>query len=120
MITITKNGKTTKVTKAAFENFYKGAGWVEKDSDVISVEIDNKRVEKVKEVRQQEIVEDLDSDEEDNSDEDWEAAMQEDDVEKPLSEMNNHELKEKAESMGIDVSGLKSNKELREAIRANS
>ena len=46
--------------------------------------------------------------------------MQEDDVEKPLSEMNNYELKQKAESLGIDISGLKSNKEIREAIRANS
>lgn len=118
MITIIKNGKTTKVSKSAFENFYKGAGWVEKDSDVVSVDYSNKRIEKIKEVRQQETVEE--PVEEDESDEDWEAAMQEDDVEKPLSEMNNYELKQKAESLGIDISGLKSNKEIREAIRANS
>ncbi len=116
MITITKNGKTTKVSRSAFENFYKGAGWVEMESDSVSVDYSNKRVEKIKEVRKEEsAIED-----EDESDEDWEAAMQEDEVEKPLSEMNNHELRNKAESMGIDVSGLKSNKELREAIRANS
>lgn len=44
--------------------------------------------------------------------------MEEEEVEKPLSEMNRQELERKANSLGVDITGLTTNKQIREAIRS--
>ena len=54
----------------------------------------------------------------DEIEEDWDSIEDDEEVSKPISEMNNAELKEYATKLGIDISGLSSNKQLREAIKA--
>lgn len=93
MITISKGTKKMEVARSAFENFYKGAGWIEN----------------VKPVPQSS-----------SDDEDWDDVMEEGYGEKPLSQMNNTELIEKAVSLGLDVDANMTNKRLRELIRGAS
>lgn len=98
---LVKKGKATKlVNESVYENYLKNAGWVVEGEEIKSEPIQNEVPEEI---------------EEEYSDEEWD---EDEEVEKPISEMNNEELKEKAISMGIDISSLKSNKQLREAIKA--
>lgn len=84
-----------EVAKSAFDNYYKNAGWIEE-------------VKPLPKASQE-------------TDEDWDDALQEEDYgEKPLSQMNNTELIEKAVSLGIDVDANMTNKRLRELIRGAS
>lgn len=101
MVTIVKgegeNRKTLQVARSAYKNFYKSAGW----------QID----EDVKIVTSQE------------PDEDDEWAGYGDDGEKdeptkPLSEMSRAELEERAKKLGVDLTGLSSTRQMREAIKA--
>lgn len=92
------------VPASAFDNFYKGAGWTLADEE-------ERREEEV--LDEEELVDEGDASEEDE----W-ADVVEDEVEKPLSEMNRSELEAKALSLGVDLTGLTSNKQYREAIKA--
>ena len=51
------------------------------------------------------------------SDSEWDEVIDEE-PEKPLSEMNREELTEKAESLGINISGLTKNAQIREKIKS--
>ena len=102
MLVIKKGKSKMKVAKSAYNNFYKGAGW-EIDDEVSSV------------------VYSSESDENNNSNEDdeWAGYEDEESVEKDLSEMSHAELKEKAESLGIDTTGMNT-KQLRAKLKSLS
>lgn len=95
MITILKGNKKMEVAKSAFDNFYRNAGWIEE-------------------------VKPLPKASQEPEDEDWDDALEEEYGEKPLSQMNNTELIEKAVSLGLDVDANMTNKRLRELIRGAS
>ena len=107
MVAIKKGSKRLRVPNSAYENFYKGFGWKLDDVEI------KKTVTNVEET-----VEELNHAEDD--DEDWDSVVEEDeDIEKPLSEMSHNELKKKASSLGINTAGLNS-KQLREKIKSHS
>ena len=122
IVTIEKNGKTKSVSYAAYCNFFKDAGWVVEGEDNSPSQPVVKEVESVVEdageaetentveAEQNEVVD------EEIADEEWEEAIAETEVEKPLSEMNREELVAKAESLGIEI-GNKNNNQLRKAIK---
>lgn len=90
MVRITKVGGISKVVaNSAYENYYKSSGWMKEGSDVVSDEV---------------------------SDDEWEDIADEE-MEKPLSEMDLDELRQKAESLGISLAGLNTPKQIRDKIR---
>ena len=111
MITIKRDNRTATVTRSAFDNFFKNNGWViVGEAEKASPKPDKEKVEKEPEpvVEQEE------------SEEDWDEVIDElkdDEVEKPLSEMNKSELTAKAKEMGIKIPAGTSNKDLRELIK---
>lgn len=125
MVTIKKNGKTKLVSYAAFCTLFKDAGWVvEGEKNSPSQPVVEDKVEKADDVVETDVVEDENTveaevsevNEDEVADEEWDEAIAETEVEKPLSEMNREELVAKAESLGIDV-GNKNNDQLRKAIK---
>lgn len=119
MVKITKNGKRMEVPSAAFQSFYKNAGWSLEDRC-------SEQDDPLDEVSG--LLEDdpeYDGPEEPD-DSEWDEAIAEeepempDGVEKPVAKMNRDELLKKAESMGIDVSGNPSNNKIREMIRKHA
>lgn len=90
-VTIYKEHKKLRVTENAWKEYYKNSGWLIED------EQSNNEVE-----------------------EDWDSVLEEEDegIEKPISEMNNAELRQYAKEHDIDLSGLNSNKQIREAIKS--
>ena len=114
MVVITKghgdDGKRLVVPSAAYDNFYKGAGWRKVD--------DNSVVPMKKTKRNVDTAPVSDVNDVDDADE-WDGY--EDDQEeytKPLSEMNREELEKYAEKLGVDLTGLSTAKQYREAIKA--
>lgn len=101
MVTIIKgegeNRKTLQVARSAYKNFYKGAGW-QIDEDV-------------------KIVTSQESDEDDEW-ADYDDNGEKDEPMKPLSEMSRAELEERAKELGVDLTGLSSARQMREAIKA--
>lgn len=124
MLKITKNGKTLEVTKGAFENTFKDQGWVIAngisntgvEAEMSSTSQNN---EPEGETEDDIPVDDVDESEDETSDEEWDDVDEEDDeVEKPISEMSKNELIQKAESLGIDLSGQKyTSNQIRDMIR---
>lgn len=115
MVELTKDGKIIKVPASSYKNFFKSQGWVitdgvEKQSTPTPVTA-KKKVEPI-------VEEEIEVDVDDSSDEDWDEVLADEDVEKPLSEMNKKELLDKAASLGMDVSDQLTNKQLREAIKS--
>lgn len=95
MVVIKKGSKRLKVPNSAYENYYKGFGWKLDDGQEV------KKVPIKSEAVSEELAQ-VDEDEED-----WDSVVDEDEeVEKPLSEMNYDELKKKAASLGINPTGL--------------
>ena len=95
MVAIRKGSKKLRVPNSAYENYYKGFGWKLDDGQEI------KKVSSKSETVAEELAQ-IDEDEED-----WDSVVDEDEeVEKPLSEMNYDELKKKAASLGINPTGL--------------
>ena len=122
MVKIVKGGITKKVTKSAFEDYFRPNGWeIEGEIKASPIPVKKEEVKKVEKVNVVETNSDNETEEDEVSDEDWDEAMDElvdEEVEKPISEMNKSELIAKAESLGIETAGL-SNKQLREAIKAS-
>lgn len=104
MVKIKKGTKAREVPLASFQNYYKNSGW--ELCDEVSAK---KAVEPNVDVQE--------SNEDSVSDSDWDEAM-EDEVEKPLSEMNKAELEALANKLGVSLVGLSTNKQMREAIKA--
>lgn len=99
MVIISKEEKKLRVTNKAYDNFYKNSGWTIVKQLGANKKVDVKKLEKEEQ------------DEWDNVDEDSDAR-------KPLSDMNRQELEEYAAELGVDLTGLTSNKQFREAIKA--
>ena len=102
MVTIEKavgNGTASRVLTvptSAYDNFYKGAGWRIVSSAVSKTVLN--------------VAEEVDE---------WDGYDDsEEEITKPLSEMNRTELEEYAAKLGVDLSGLTSNKQYREAIKS--
>lgn len=117
MIRIVKGNLVNTVSKSAFNNYFKSQGWdIVKGDDIPPIPVleEEKVIEEpVETIEAEEVIED-DSDE-------WNDVLEElqdEEIEKPLSEMNKKELMEKAQSLGVNVKGLETNKQLREAIKA--
>lgn len=110
MITIKKGNKKLIVSKSGFNEYYRNMGW--------EIEGGEKKTTKTSKEPVKEKVEPVENTEETSDDEDWSEFEDEvDDSEKPLSEMNKTELKEKAASLGIDISNDYTNNQLREMIK---
>lgn len=99
MVIINKGEKKLRVTNKAYDNFYKNSGWA-----IVKQLGTNKKADVKKPEKEEQ-------DEWDNVDEDSDAR-------KPLSDMNRQELEEYAAELGVDLTGLTSNKQFREAIKA--
>lgn len=116
MIRIVKGNLVNTVSKSAFDNYFKSQGWdIVKGDNIPPIPVLEEEVEEPVEAveTEAEVIED-DSDE-------WNDVLEElqdEEIEKPLSEMNKKELMEKAQSLGVNVKGLETNKQLREAIKA--
>lgn len=112
MIEIVKGEKVLKVPTSAFANFYQGNGWVIAGTSATPAQPKTK-----KEVKKEQIPE-VKEEPKDEWDEVLEESKQPEEIEKPLSEMSKSELKKKATSLGIDISGQSyTNNELRDMIR---
>lgn len=110
MITITKNGKTLLVPRAAFNTNYKNQGWSETNK-ILKEEIKTEKIEAEKDTIQI-IAEKTDEE----IDEELENANVEDDWhDKPISEMSKEEVKTYAEELGIETRG-KNVREVKEEI----
>lgn len=107
MIKIKKGEKVMSVPSASYDNFYKNAGWrkVEQETETVYTDDVKEEVEVVIPVEEEEEV----------IDDEW-AGYEDEEIEKPLSEMTDAELKEKAASLGINTKGL-SVKQIREKIK---
>lgn len=97
MIRIEKPGATSKtVARSAYDNYFENAGWSISGA-VGSVSAKQTQSDDLKD--------------------EWDDAEEE--IEKPISEMNLEELQIKAAEMGLDVSGLSTPKQIRDKIRKN-
>ena len=123
MLKITKNGKTLEVTKGAFENTFKDQGWVIANGDSntgVEAEMSSTFQDNEPEAETEDDIPVDDESEDETSDEEWDDVEDEEDdeVEKPISEMSKNELIQKAESLGIDLSGQKyTSNQIRDMIR---
>ena len=117
MLTITKNGRTKKVSESVFKSVFKDSGWLVVGEQSPTPVISNEQVENNEEVN--EVVENNEDEnvEDEIPDEAWDEAVAEEEVEKPLSEMNREEMLAKAKELKITAVKSMTNKELREAIK---
>ena len=116
-VKIQKAGKTVEVTKSAFLNYFSNMGWTEADAKASEKPKKEVKVESNinTKVEEENPVEDGKND---TLADEWEEALSEDDdeVEKPLSEMSKKELTQLASEKGIDTNGMNTN-QIREAIK---
>lgn len=119
MVTIERAGHVLTVTQGAFKALYRPMGYVivgaeggpetsPVPDEVITPPADEDGSEDDQTSEEDEVQDDGEDTDEDQDDEDLE--------EKPLSEMNFKELKAYAKRRGINVNGMSSKKEVREAI----
>lgn len=117
-IKIQKADKVIKVTRNAFLNYFSNMGWTEVDSKAsgrLKKEVKEESNINIKEEEQKV----NDGQKEDLPEDPWAEAMNEDDddeAEKPLSEMSKKELVQLASEKGIETNGMNTN-QIREAIK---
>lgn len=124
-IEIVKGKEKRLVSKASFENFFKDNGWkmageIPASSINQNVQNEKKSEETIKSMVDEEELNTEHSGESDESIKDeWDEAMEEDEeeVEKPISEMTRNELVEYAKANDISLAGLNKTSQFREAIR---
>lgn len=122
-VNIQKGNMTKQVSRSLFENFFQNSGWVE-----VGVNPTSPNVPEVQEgSKNKEIINNKANEEEVNldqsgtsEDDEWAEVMneEEEDIEKPLSEMNRDELIQYAKDHDISLAGLTKNAQFREAIKA--
>lgn len=124
-ITITKNNQTKRVSKGSFEDYFKNAGWVEagknpasSNSQEAQEEPSNKKVINNKEEDKDVIPEAPGDSEKDEWDEVLEDEEEDEEIHKPIAEMNREELIKFAKDNNISLAGLTKNNQFKEAIRA--
>ena len=118
MIKIRKGSKTLLIPAGAYDTIYAPAGWEKEDNTAKAVE-EPQKVEETPEPLEDdsEEVEETSEEELDEEGEDVEYVDPEELNEKPLEELDFEELKILAEYLGVNIKGLKSKKEVREAIK---
>lgn len=107
-VKIFKGDLTKEVSVSAFENFFKNSGW-EIAGDKKPATSQSKK-EKVAEKEEEPVVEN-------NNDDEWDEVLEDEEVEKPLSEMTKKELADYAEKNGISLAGLNTTAQFRQAIQ---
>lgn len=107
-VKISKNGMVKEVSVSTFENFFKNSGW-EIAGDKKPATSQSKKEEKV------EVVEE--PVENNNNDDEWDEVLDDEDIEKPISEMTKKELADYAEQNGISLAGLNTVAQYRQAIQ---
>ena len=111
MIKIVKGNQTLTVSNAAYDNFFKGQGW-----EVASGKSKKDKKENAP-VSGNEVVDATESsDEQEWDDQEW----NDEEVTKPISEMNREELIEYAKRNKINIEGLNSTKQIRDAVKSHS
>lgn len=113
MIKIIKGSKTLTVPLGAYEEIYAPNGWelMSKENKLVETEMPEEPEEPEGELPEES--------EEEPEEEDVEYVDPEELLEKPLEELDFEELKIVAEYLDISTKGLKSKKEVREAIKAH-
>lgn len=128
-IEIFKDGEKRTVSKSAFENFFKDTGW---KAGINPASSSNQNVQG--ELKEDEAIKSMDSEineqieysgesENNSTDEEWDELLSEEeleedeDVEKPISEMNREELIVYADKHDISLAGLTKVSQFRAAIR---
>lgn len=118
-IKIFKNGKTLEVSKSSFENFFRNSGWSEVNKNLTSSnhqkssrKPENKNINNTKD-SELNVKEEASGE---SSDDEW-AEVLEEEIQKPITEMNRDELIEFAKANNISLEGLTKNNQFREAIR---
>lgn len=135
MVVIKKRNRVYRVSIGAYNNQFKHLGYKIVGSDEETEKTERNDLEKFEKAKSQdeeiadefeqendsETDEDTDPEDDEETDEDEEdedESEDEDDLsEKPLSKMNMQELEEYAERLGVETDGLRSKKEIREAIK---
>lgn len=116
-IKIVKGSKTQEVSQSAFENFFKNSGW--------EIAGNKPATPQFEEEKEAEKVEENNNTEEDDEwaeamkEEDSEEEIEDEDIEKPLSEMTKKELIKFADEKGISLAGLSTVSQFRQAIEEN-
>lgn len=124
MIKITNGINVLMVTNGSYREQYKPFGWVpvgekdvvelpdaaEKRSEQQAAEAKRKAEEEVKAKIAADVAGIKESESEESESEEQFVP------EKPLAEMSNAELREKAKQLGVDISGLETRKQVRAAI----
>ena len=108
-VKISKNGMEKEVSVSAFENFFKNSGW----------EIAGGKKPANSQSKKEKVEEKVEEPIENNSDDEWDEVLEDEDIEKPLSEMNKKELIDYAEKNGISLAGLNTVSQFRQAIQEN-
>lgn len=116
MIRITNGSQVLLVTKGAFKGIFAPAGWVEaSENDDFK---DEKAVDETPEPSEEVIGVEAESDDAGQDTEVVEEADDDDDLsEKPLSQMTVKELRDYAAENDLDITGLSTKEELRNAIK---
>ena len=132
MVVIKKGSRVYRVSMGAYNNQFKHLGYKIVGSDGETEKTEQNDPEKFEKAKPQddeigdefeqgndsETDEDADPEDDEETDEDEDESEDEDELsEKPLSKMNMQELEEYAERLGINTDGLRSKKEIREAIK---
>lgn len=107
---------TLEVTKGAYREIYAHLGWVpDVEPKKTPIPHDNGEEENPHESHEEQPEDDLELQDEDQEDHD--EDMDDELEEKPISLMSFEELKEYADRLNIDTTGLRSKKELRLRIK---
>lgn len=139
MVVIKKRNRVYRVSMGAYNNQFKHLGYKIVGSDKETEKTEQNDLEKFEKAKPQdeeiadefeqendsetdedadpEDDEETDEDEEDEDESEEEPEDEDDLSEKPLSKMNMQELEEYAERLGVETDGLRSKKEVREAIK---
>jgi hypothetical protein len=114
-VEISRGKEKRVVSMSSYKNFFKSAGW-KLAGEIPATSQSIEKVEKKKETKKEEKVEEPVKDEWDEvlSDEEVED---DDEAEKPISEMTKKEMQEYAEKKGISLAGLSTASQYRQAIQ---
>lgn len=106
-VKISKNGMEKEVSVSAFENFFKNSGW----------EIAGGKKPANSQSKKEKVEEKVEEPVENNNDDEWDEVLEEEEIEKPISEMSKKELIEYAEKNGISLAGLNTTAQFKQAIQ---
>lgn len=110
MLNISKDGKVLKVTETAFKEYYKDFGWVPKATE-------NVAKEPAEDTNEEAVEENPIEENPIEENDDW-NDIEEEEVEKPISNMSKDELIAYANEHGINIDGINRTSQIREAILA--